>query len=87
MKELDSTKYGLNKRIELCEVEPGKLGIVKIRKSRIIRKDAEQILDLVEKIRQSEPQSKIALICTKNICSKSIRLLDENDIEIIYTEG
>ena len=79
-------KYNLNKRILLEKVDSNHIAIVKMLKSRIIRKDALKVLQLVENIKKVDESMKISLISTKNICSKSIALLEENAVEIIYRE-
>lgn len=79
-------KYGLPPRTEIEVMGPGHLAIVKIIKSRIISKDAQKIVDIANLIRQKEPQMEISLICTDNICSKSIKLLDDNNIGIMIEE-
>lgn len=79
-------KFGLNKRIILREVEPGKIAIVKKIKSRIISKDAIKLVEVASTIRNREPNIKLALICTSNICSKSKVLLADNDIELIIED-
>lgn len=81
--QIPSEKYGLNKRTLLKEIAPTHLAIVKKVKSRIIRKDAEKILLLADKIKATEPDTKVSLICYDNICSKSIQLLKEANIDII----
>lgn len=61
----------------------GHFGIVKIIKSRIIRKNAIKVIELANIIRGKNPELKVGLICNDNICSKSVKLLNENHIEII----
>lgn len=76
--------YGLNARTKLKEIDKKHIAIVKLVKSRIIRKDALKLLEVVEKINAAEPELKVSLICTNNICSKSLKLLAEHNIEVIY---
>ncbi|MCU4174799.1 hypothetical protein [Carboxylicivirga sp. N1Y90] len=76
--------YGLNARTKLEQIDTKHIGIVKLVKSRIIRKDALKVIEMVDKIQTTDSELKVSLICTDNICSKSIKLLAEQDIEVIY---
>ena len=79
-----ASKYGLNSRIKLEELSENHIGIVKLIKSRIIKKDALKIIESAEIIRQTDSNIKVSLICNNNICSKSLALLKEKNIETIY---
>nr|WP_321411768.1 hypothetical protein [uncultured Carboxylicivirga sp.] len=83
---LDSKYYGLHSRIQLEELGSKHIGIVKLIRSRIIRKDAEKIIEIAKTIHQIEPEFKISLICTSNICSKSLALLKEHNIDVQIKE-
>lgn len=85
MKSL-TEKFGLPKRIKLEEVDNKTIAIVKLIKSRIIQKDAKKIIEIAEKIKENDSIEKVSLICTENICSKSKKLLGDNDIKIIFRE-
>jgi len=80
---LNPAYYNLHLRTKLEQLGDHHLGIVKLIKSRLIRKDAEKIIEMSEQIRNINPQLKVSLICSSNICSKSIALLEENKIEIV----
>ena len=80
---LNPAYYNLHTRTKLEQLGDHHLGIVKLIKSRLIRKDAEKIIEMSEQIRNINPQLKVSLICSSNICSKSIALLEENKIEIV----
>ena len=82
--ELSPKEYGLTSRIKLKEIAPNHIGIVKLVKSRIIRKDALKIIEIAKNITSIKPEYRVSLICYKNICSKSIELLKENDIRIQF---
>lgn len=84
--ETNSAQYGLPSRVVLENIRPGVLGIRKLIKSRIIRKDAHKILEIARQIKSVTPEMKVTLICTRNICSKSIALLNTEGIEIEYRE-
>jgi hypothetical protein len=79
----DAQNYGLAKRVKLVQLENNTIGIVKKRKSRIIMKDGRQILDIAQQIRNVDTNASIALLISGPICSKTTKLLAENNIEII----
>jgi hypothetical protein len=81
---LDPSFYNLNKRIKLQEIATNHIAIVKLVKSRIIRKDAVKISEMAKQIQSIDPKLKVSLISTDNICGKSINLLQEENIQIIY---
>jgi hypothetical protein len=84
MKDIINPKiYGLSSRVQLREIEEGWLAIVKKRKSRIIMKDALQILEIASQIRKTQAELEIAVIISGPICSKSIAFLKDNQIDII----
>lgn len=85
MNIIDPTEYGLNKRTKLEAIDKDHIGIVKLLKSRIIRKDAEKIIETADKIKATNTLQ-VSLICTSNICSKSVKLLNDNSIGIVYRE-
>lgn len=57
--------------------------IVKKRKSRIVMKDAEKILQLANDIRKKTPKAKIDLLVEGPVCSKSIAFLLEHNIQVV----
>lgn len=79
-----ASKYGLSSRVKLEQIAENHLGIVKRIKSRIIQKDALKIIELADTIRGIDPSVKVSLICNNNICSKSLALLGENNIEVVH---
>lgn len=76
--------YGLNSRVQLEQIEENHLGIVKRIKSRIIQKDALKIIEMADLIRVKNPEVKVSLVCNNNICSKSVKLLNEKGIGVIF---
>lgn len=84
--EIDPTQFGLNKRLKLFLKEEKYLTIEKIIKSRIIQKDALKIIEIADRVNKSLPGLHVSLMCRKNICSKSIKLLNEHGIEVRYVE-
>jgi hypothetical protein len=82
METISSSQFGLSNRVKL-KFKDNNIIIVKQRKSRIIMKDSKQILDIANKIRAKEHGKEIKLLISGPICSKSIKNLNENNIEII----
>ena len=82
-KQIDATEYGLSKRINIVEISKNHLGILKQRKSRVIMKDGEQILDIADLIRKIDSNIKISLIISGPICGKTIKHLESNSINIV----
>ncbi len=84
--EISAKEFGLNSRIKLTQTDTKHITIVKQIKSRIITKDAIKIIEIATKIRKQKPDNMVSLLCHRNICSKSIKLLEQHKIDIIYTE-
>ena len=82
--ETNPTHYGLSPKVQLKELGNNRIAICKVIKSRIIRKDAEKIVAMANQIKSLTPELEVTLICTRNICSKSIALLDQADICIDF---
>jgi hypothetical protein len=83
MKQLNPKDYNLHSRIEILQLSEHKIAIVKKRKSRIIVKDGKQFLEQIAAIKQKHPDHEFALIISGPICSKTLKLMDENGIEVI----
>jgi len=84
--ETNPAFYGLSAKIQLKELTSNRLGIYKVLKSRIILKDAAKIVAIAHQIKSRFPKINIVLLSTRNICSKSIALLDKENIKIEYVE-
>lgn len=80
---INAEDYNLSKRTQLVSLAEGSIGIVKKRKSRIIMKDGEQIVDMAKSIRSFNPAMSIGLIISGPICSKTRKLLQDHEIEVI----
>ena len=74
--------YGLSSKIQLRELDNNCIGIYKVIKSRIIQKDALKIIDIAAQIKSFDPALEVTLICNRNICSKSIALLEREGVTI-----
>ncbi len=77
-------KYGLNRSVKFEQIAKNHIGIVRRIKSRFIQKDAFKIIEIADKIRKQDSRVNVSLICNDNICSKSIALLKESGVEIVF---
>jgi len=84
--ETNPLHYGLPSRIQLVNLGKNRIGISKVIKSRIIQKDAAKIVIIASQIKSVSPKLEVSLICSRNICSKSIILLKNEGIEIKYVD-
>jgi|TARA_B100001113_G_C21023136_1_gene584436 hypothetical protein len=77
---LDPKRYGLTPRTKLVKLDNA-IGIIIDRKSRIIMKDGNKILDQANTIQTIE-NSPIVLFTSAPVCSKTKNYLLENNISI-----
>lgn len=85
--ETNPIYYGLSAKTQLKALGHNHIGIVKMLKSRIIQKDAHKIVDMALQIKQQHPSYFVSLVCSRNICSKSIALLQSQGIGIEMHEN
>lgn len=76
--------YGLSYRTQLEMLDEQNIAIRKVVKSRIIQKNAAKIVELASRIKSVTPEVTVTLICTRNICSKSLALLANEGIIVQY---
>jgi hypothetical protein len=84
--ETNPLHYGLPSKVQLKELDNNRIGIYKVIKSRIIQKDARKIVGFVAQIKSVAPKLEVTLICTRNICSKSILLLNKEEIDVQFVD-
>ena len=85
MVNIDPKKYGLHQRVKLKG--GGKEVFVLIeRKSRVIMKDGNRIIQIAEKIKQTNPTKKISVLSTAPVCRKTEQLLLKNNITVKKTK-
>ena len=83
LKEINSKSVGAPTRSVIGQDNNNHLYIIKNIKSRIIMKDGHKIVDAVKQIK-NKTNSSVSLATTAPICSKTTKLLNENDIKIIF---
>jgi hypothetical protein len=81
--QIDPKFYGLPARTVLMRRDSKEFIIVINRKSRIIMKDALLILKKVEQINEKVPNASVVLETSAPVCSKSIKFLNENGVEVL----
>ena len=84
--ETNPQYYGLPARIQLEVLSENRLGIRKVIKSRIIQKDAAKIVSIASQLKSVTPGVEVTLICSRNICSKSIALLESKSIKVKFID-
>ena len=84
--ETNPQHYGLPARIQLEALAENRLGIRKVIKSRIIQKDAAKIVAIANQLKSVTPGVEVTLICSMNICSKSIALLEKEGIKVNFID-
>jgi GGDEF domain-containing protein len=86
IKQVDPKFYGLPPRTILMRRGPDEFTLIIKRKSRIIMKDALTILKKVEKIKEKVQGALVILETSAPVCSKSIKFLKENNVEVLKTD-
>lgn len=83
MKTIKPKEFGLSSRVNLEWIEESHLAIIIQRKSRIIMKDGQRILERIKTIKKVDDKLKVSLKAAGPICSKTVKLLNDNNINII----
>ena len=83
LKEINPKSVGAPTRSVIGQDNNNHLYIIKNIKSRIIMKDGYKIVEAVKQIKNKTNNS-VSLATTAPVCSKTTRLLNENDIKIIF---
>jgi hypothetical protein len=81
--QVDPKIYGLPPRTVLMQTDSDHFTLVINRKSRIIMKDALGILKKVEKIKDKIQGASVILETSAPVCSKSIKFLKENGVDVV----
>lgn len=79
---IEPVDFGLSPRTILDAVGKNHIAIVIDRKSRIIMSDGKKITEKAETIKKHKPATKVSVKTTAPVCSKTIKFLSENGIEI-----
>ncbi|MBP5366242.1 MAG: hypothetical protein J6Y82_10040 [Bacteroidales bacterium] len=79
-------RYGFDRKVQLEYLAADRIAIVKFVRRRIVVADTERFIDIANQIRQTDPDMKISLLCSDNICSKAVRKLSEAGIDVLTGE-
>jgi len=85
MNVLSPKDFGLPPRTVLEQIDKNTIAIVMNRKSRIIMADGRKILEKAQAIKAVIPTLNVALKATAPICSKTIKFLEAEGIQLIQT--
>jgi len=84
--QVDPKIYGLPARTVLIKNNSNEFILLINRESRIIMKDALGVLKKTEKIKEKVPGASVSLETNAPVCSKSIKFLKENNVDIVFTK-
>jgi len=82
---VDPRKFGLPARTNLEKTGKNRFSIIIERKSRIVMKDGQQILNKANILREMIPGAKIDLKITGPLCSKTLAFLKDHEIDVIQS--
>jgi len=85
MNVLSPKDFGLPPRTVLEQIDDNTIAIVMNRKSRIIMADGRKIMEKAQAIKAVIPTLNVALKATAPICSKTIKFLEAEGIQLIQT--
>ena len=80
---VDPKLFGLHPATQLEQSGKKRFVIVINRKSRIIMKDGEKIVQKADRIREKVPGAAVSLRSSAPVCSKTKAMLQANKVEII----
>tara|TARA_B100000886_G_scaffold50013_1_gene30819 strand:+ start:752 stop:1009 length:258 start_codon:yes stop_codon:yes gene_type:complete len=83
MKPVDPKTYNLSPRTKLLENNKGSLFVIIDRKSRVVMKDGNKIVKIVEDIRKVNQNKKISLLTSAPVCSKTKKHLSKYSIPVL----
>ena len=80
---IDPADYHLSGKTVLERVGPKHIAIVMHRKSRVIMADGKKVIEKANRIRETEPKTRVILRTSAPVCGKTLRFLKEHDIDVI----
>ena len=83
---INPIKFGLSPRATVGQLSQNHFVIIKDRKSRIIMKDGNQILEQIQQIKKHTPNSKVSLVTNAPVCGKTTKYFNEEGIKIYHLE-
>lgn len=76
-------RYSLGKNVIVEFIGEDHIAIVKFVKRRLLVKDGESFIETADKIKAIDPHIKVSLLCTDNICSKTVSMLEKAGIDVL----
>ena len=83
IKNIDPKTFGLPGKTVIEKIGKNHYVLVVDRKSRVIIADGRKLLERAKMIKAVEPGTKISLRSTAPVCSKTIRFLADQRIELL----
>jgi len=83
---IDPKRFGLSPRSTIGQLSQNHFVIIKDRKSRIIMKDGNQIIEQTKAMNDNEPNVRISLATNAPVCSKTMVFLMEKGIDVLSLE-
>ena len=85
MRKLDPKAFNLSNRVNIQENDKKEVFFIIERKSRIIMKDGIRIFNQTQKVKEKRPNVRFFLKTPAPVCSKTIKYLNQREIEIFDT--
>ena len=82
-KKIDPKEFGLPPKTIIKKLGSNHYALVINRKSRVIMADGKKLAEKADKIKTVQPGIKVSLKSTGPVCSKTIRFLAEQGIDLI----
>jgi len=82
-KKLNPKEFGLPARTVIEQVDKNNIALVIDRKSRIIMADGKKILEKLNKIKEGQSVTSVALKTTAPVCRKTKTFLESEGVQII----
>ena len=82
MRKVDPKAFNLSSRINIQENDKNEVFFIIKRKSRIIMKDGIKIFNQTQKVKEKRPDVRFFLKTSAPVCSKTIKYLNQREIEI-----
>ncbi len=80
---INPSLFGFKVNTIIEKLDKSHFAVVIDRKSRIIMKDGEKIVEKAVEIRAALPETKVSLKTSVPVCSKTVRLLTDYSIDVL----
>tara|TARA_B100001758_G_scaffold218008_1_gene205207 strand:+ start:2712 stop:2975 length:264 start_codon:yes stop_codon:yes gene_type:complete len=83
METVDPLDYNLPTRTKLLKDGSGSLFIVIDRKSRVVMKDGNRVLNIAKRIKEVNQNTNISLLTSAPVCSKTKEFLLKHNVSVL----